>query len=133
MSEWWSWPLFVGLLLSAVGALWAFLNRKGSESYDSRTLRPPTWPEVWARIDAQDARLEEQSQQIEDQSEQIETLKKEFANQTGAIKRLLRSIAAQWPKGVAAPVLDQKDIDALSGVVPPHWLNGQSSGEKSSA
>lgn len=121
MVEWWTWPLVVGLILSAAGAWWAFLNRKGTERFETRTLRPPTWPEVWARMAEQDKR-------IAAQDVKIEQLSKGFQDQTSAIKRLLQSIAIQWPKGFPPPLLDQHDIETLGDTLPRHWLSSDDRG-----
>lgn len=123
MVEWWTWPLVVGLILSAAGAWWAFLNRKGTERFETRTLRPPTWPEVWARMAEQDKRIAAQDVKIEEQSAKIATVTEGLVNQTSAIKRLLQSIAHQWPKGFPPPVLNPEDIDILGNTLPRHWLS----------
>lgn len=122
MTEWWSWPLVVGAVLSVLSAVWAFLNRKGTERHEKRTLRPPTWPEVWSRMENQDARIEAQDEKLEQQAQDIGALQQRFSDQTNAIKRLLRSIAVQWPKGFPPPVLDQHDVDALGDTMPRQWL-----------
>ena len=126
MAEWWTWPLVVGVLLSSLGAVWAFLNRKGTQRHEARTLHPPTWPEVWARMAAQDVRIETQEARLEEQGEKIATLTTGFVNQTSAIKRLLHSIAKQWPKGASLPVIDEVDEHLLGETLPVEWLRKRS-------
>lgn len=56
------WPLLLPLLVVVVGGSvaggWAIINRRGESKERSRIPLPPTWPEMWARIDALERRIE---------------------------------------------------------------------------
>lgn len=107
MTEWWSWPLLISVAGTSFAGAWAFINRKGTEKNEARTLHPPTWPEMWEHMKAQDAR--------------IDSLERNFNTRSAAITNILRAVVAQWPKGTPAPSFDQADLDALGDTVPSQW------------
>lgn len=69
-AEWFAtwWPIWAPFALAIVAAcaagLWALYNRRDGEKAARTNPLPPTWPEMWARIDAQDQRIEKLERQL---------------------------------------------------------------------
>lgn len=68
------WPLLLPLVIAFTGAVatgvFTIWNRKGENKDRQHAPLPPTWPEMWARIDA----LEKRNERLE---ERVEALEKE--------------------------------------------------------
>jgi hypothetical protein len=64
-----AWPVILPFLLLAFGGsvtgIWVIVNRRGSDKAKANTPLPPTWPEMWARID----QLETRVSTLEDEKE----------------------------------------------------------------
>lgn len=74
------WPLWAPFLLLAVGGsitgIWALITRRDGEKVARKNPLPPTWPEMWARIDAQDTRIAAQDEKIDAQADEITELRR---------------------------------------------------------
>jgi hypothetical protein len=86
-------PLITAVVVAVIGGAYGLWN-KGK-------TRPPTWPEMWERMEAQDKRL-------------------------NAAARIIRSISEQWPEGHPAPTIAPSDVKELEGedTIPVKWLTG---------
>lgn len=58
--RWWPiWSPAALLLLGGMsGGIWVIISRRGGEKAARRNPLPPTWPEMWARIDKQEERID---------------------------------------------------------------------------
>ena len=77
---------------------------------------------AWKRLDEQDTKIEEQDLKIRQQDTKISSLETREGRRTGAITRILRAIAKQWPSGVAGPDLDPMDIAEIEETIPSSWI-----------
>lgn len=63
-ADWFAmwWPIWAPIVLLLIGGAstgtWVIVSRRGGERAARRNPLPPTWPEMWARIDAQDTRID---------------------------------------------------------------------------
>lgn len=108
MGDWWAWPLTVAVVGALLTGGYAMLNRHGSERSAARMLKPPTWPEMWSHMQAQDAR--------------IDALEERAENRDRAITNILHALANQWPVGAPPPVFDPADLDVLGDTMPSQWV-----------
>lgn len=90
-------PLIAGVAVALIAGAFAVYQRVRGEK---RQL-PPTWPEMWARMDALELRVAARD--------------KAFAN-------ILQAAADQWPKEIPGPVFDDADIEILEDTIPSQWL-----------
>lgn len=117
--EWLNWPIVLGVLGTVGAGIWALINRLGSEKFRQRALPPPTWPDMWKRMEEQRVRMDEQTDRIK----ALEDEREERAVRDRAITNILMSIARQWPPEHPPPVLDSDDLDILGeDTVPAQWF-----------
>jgi hypothetical protein len=70
--EWFGtwWPVYSPIILLVLGGIitgtYAIVNRRGGERARNKNAPPPTWPEMWKRIDEQDTRIDELNEIITD-------------------------------------------------------------------
>lgn len=104
MSDWWvPWIAPAAVVVAAIAAgVFALINRQRAE----KVPLPPTWPEMYARMDAQDKR-------IDDLEKRIEARDRAFAS-------VLTDLAAQWPRD-HRPKLKRADLDVLADTIPASW------------
>lgn len=59
-ATWWPiWsPIVVLILGGASTGIWVMVNRRDGDKTARKNPLPPTWPEMWARIDIQDGRID---------------------------------------------------------------------------
>lgn len=103
----WLPPIIVAIIMVTGGGIWAIVNRRGGDKTRLKVPPPPTWPEMWARMEAQDSKIE----QLESR---IEVRDRAFTN-------ILADAAKQWPKDAPGPTFDQADLDALGDTIPASW------------
>jgi hypothetical protein len=92
LGDWFTkwWPLWLPLLVVIVGGIvtgvFAIINRRGGEKEKSRAPLPPTWPEMWQRIN----KLEGLVHQISDDYSRLKDLFFNYVErvQTGGTKEL---------------------------------------------
>ena len=69
-----AWPVILPFLLLIVGGsvtgVFVIINRRGGDKTKAKVPLPPTWPEMWARIDA----LEKRVGTLEDDKEKLERI-----------------------------------------------------------
>lgn len=82
VAQWFAtwWPIWSPIALLLLGGLITFAtaawNRRGGERAARRNPLPPTWPEMWARIDAQDQKIDALEARIAiDQKEKAEIIR----------------------------------------------------------
>lgn len=108
----------ISALVSLAAVIATIVKSKGENSNAYLTAK--------ASIDAQiDARVEEQ---LKTAWARIDVLEKAFkalesreTRRMGAITRILRTIANQWP-GTTGPDLDPMDIAEIEETIPPAWI-----------
>lgn len=75
-----------------------------------------------ARIDARvSAQLEEAWTEIKQLKEDMKTVQTRQTRRDGAITRILRAIARQWPN-TEGPDLDPADIAEIEETIPAQWI-----------
>lgn len=98
-GEWISYGisgLFI-LLAAIYSGRNALRNRREDRRAASTNSIPPTWPEVWARMND----LEEKNT---------------------ALINVIEDLIKQWPKSEPRPRFDRADVNVLSGTIPSEWL-----------
>lgn len=102
----WS-PLIGGIVVAAIGASVSLWVKFGGDKRAAKVPNPPTWPEMWARMDALEAEQEE--------------LRRHMDQRDAAFIEILYAIQRQWPEGYPAPVLPSEALDLLADTIPPQW------------
>ena len=67
-------------------------------------------------------RLDEVETQFSDLQKEFQALEARENRRTGAITRILKAIAKQWPAGVEGPNLDPADIAEIEETIPVSWI-----------
>lgn len=96
-------PALVGIIGGAFGLWSAYVNRGGQR----RGRREPTWGELLKRVTDLEGRVED--------------MEKTERRKMGAVLRILRAIATQWPTP-SGPDLDPRDIELIEETIPPQWI-----------
>lgn len=98
---WWPiWsPLALLLLGSASAGVWAIVTRRGGEKAARRNPLPPTWPEMWARLDAQDQKMDRQDAEIAELKRMLGVEQREKAE----IIRHVKTLEAGYPNPPGPP------------------------------
>lgn len=52
----------------------------------------------------------------------VEQLERRETLKMGAVARIFRAIARQWPGAEGGPDLDPGDIELIEDTIPPHWI-----------
>ena len=120
MDPFWSVVIaFLGVtatILATVGAIYKSRSDTKQASANAKTA-------LDARIDA---RVEEQLKsawaEIDSVKADFKALETRETRRTGAITRILRAIAQQWPSGAHGPDLDPADIAEIEETIPPAWI-----------
>jgi hypothetical protein len=60
--------------------------------------------------------------QLKEAYERITVLEGAEKARSGAITRILRAIANQWPVTIPGPLLDPADIEAIEETIPTQWI-----------
>jgi len=91
-----AWPILLPFLLllfgGSVTGLWVIINRRGGDKTKAKVPLPPTWPEMWARIDA----LEKRVGVLEDEKEALQRT-------NGAMLAHIRILEGAYPTPPGAP------------------------------
>jgi len=90
-------PVIGGIAIAVVGGGMAIWSRWGGDRARARQPLPPTWPEMWERMDKQDEKI-------------------------AALTRIVVAAADQWPTDVAGPVFQEADLAVLEETLPAKWL-----------
>lgn len=96
-------PTIVGAIAAVATIIAATINRGGA----ARSRREPTWSELLERVT--------------DLEEKVQELERSERRKMGAVLRILRSIASQWPTSTG-PDLDPRDIELIEETIPPQWI-----------
>jgi hypothetical protein len=106
-------PVIIAIITAAalaIGSLLTFLgSRANSRSAIDKRIDERVSAELstaWARIDA------------------LEVKQTTHAHQMGAVGRVLRAIAGQWPNE-HPPNLNPADIALIEDAIPAHWIRSQ--------
>lgn len=89
--RWWPiWgPAVVLVLGSSATGVWVIISRRGGEKAARRSPLPPTWPEMWQRIDDQRSRIDEQDKRIDELEDQLRTQRSEMIAHIVALEALV--------------------------------------------
>jgi hypothetical protein len=83
------WPLILPIAVVVAGGLitgfFAVINRRGEARTKQKASVPPTWPEMWARIDALDARVDK----LEKENETLRREKGEIFAHVVTLERMI--------------------------------------------
>lgn len=102
--------LFIALIAGAVAITSAIIHR--GEARSGR--REPTWQNLVNRV----TDLETAKHALEQKIEEMEGRER---RKMGAVLRVLRAIAEQWPTPTG-PDLDREDIALIEETLPPQWI-----------
>ena len=115
------WSIVIGILggvASLATVVVLFLKSRG----ENQTALSSTKNLLDARIDARvSEQLEGAWQKIDAMSLQIDNLEDRETRRSGAITRILRDIARQWP-GIEGPNLNPSDIAEIEETIPSSWI-----------
>jgi Flp pilus assembly protein TadB len=119
------WGVVIGVLAATGTILGVFAT-----FYKSRSEAKQASANAKTALDARiDARVETQLSDAWARIDEIDTafkaLEKRETRRTGAITRILKAIAAQWP-GSHGPDLDPADIAEIEETIPPTWIRKKS-------
>jgi hypothetical protein len=104
-----SWIIALTPLWAAIGgAIVVGIFRLVEHLRGERRPAPPTWPEMWARIDAQDARLEAMEEHNRERDQ--------------AVLSILTTVAESWPRDAPKPEFDADAIGVLADTLPSWYL-----------
>lgn len=103
-SEWVPWVSLIVAIVAGIVALWSAYVHRGSAR---QGRREPTWGELLARVTALEAI--------------VENLRQADNRKMGAVARILRAIAEQWPTP-EGPDLDPEDMKLVEETLPPMWI-----------
>ena len=116
------WSVVIGVLgaLAAVGSAVAVIIKSRSDGTSAKVSAKTA---LDARIDARvEAQLQAAWKRIDEVETAFRALESRETRRTGAITRILRAIAAQWPNGDHGPDLDPSDIVEIEETIPPSWM-----------
>jgi glutamate mutase epsilon subunit len=115
----------IGSIAALSSAIFVFIKSRSENKIaekNSNILETNAKTELDARIDARVA------EQLTEAWSEIEQLKKDFrliqtrqVRRDGAITRILRAIAKQWPSA-EGPDLDPTDIAEIEETIPVQWI-----------
>lgn len=120
------WSILIGILgaLATVGSTVVLFVKSRGENRNA-TFHAKT--ALDARIDARMAvQLESAWERITVVETTLKDLEARESRRTGAITRIFRAIAQQWPSEVHGPDLDPLDISEISETMPPQWIRNNS-------
>jgi hypothetical protein len=102
--------------LAALGSIIALIVKSRGENKSVKNT-------LDARIDARvAAQLEAAWTRIDELDQKVASLEKRETNRSGAITRILRAIAKQWPANLPGPDLDPADIAEIEETIPQQWI-----------
>lgn len=123
------WGVIIGVIgaLTSIGSVIVLLIKSRTENktassnaklaldrlIDERVTKQ--LQEAYHRLDAQDNKLKSQD-------EKIKAMETRDSRRTGAITRILKAIAKQWPAGTPGPNLDPSDIAEVEETIPMEWI-----------
>lgn len=115
------WTVLISILgaIAGLGSVIAIIYKSRAESTSIATTTKAT---LDARIDARIAsQLEGAWLRIDALGRQIDTYEKREVRRNGAITRILRDIAKQWPNA-EGPNLNPADILEIEETIPSSWF-----------
>lgn len=119
MDGFWTTVISVIGALTAVGSVMVIFYKSRGEN---KNVALSTKAALDARIDERvSAQLKSAWEQIDTLNGKVETLENQESKYKGAITRILRDIARQWPNP-EGPLLNPVDIAEISETVPPSWI-----------
>lgn len=111
----------IGLIgaLATIGSVIALVIKSRGENLNAKN----------ALDDRIDKRISEQLEnawrRLDEQDAKITSLEARETSRTGAISRILRAIAKQWPIGFSGPDLDAADIAEIEETIPSSWIKAK--------
>lgn len=113
-----SWVTDLGGLWAAIAAgvlliVGAVLARR----WQKRHPATPTWPEIWKRIEAQDAKIAAQGERIEEFKTQLEEEREERQKERRIVGGILTKLLEQFPQG-SLPQFDDDEFAYLRSTIP---------------
>jgi len=122
------WALLIAILgaLTGVGTvLVSFFKSRGENKAALTNSKAVLDARIDARVETQLAKAWDSIDKLEkgkiEQDTKLEDLEKRETRRTGAITRILRDIAKQWPNS-DGPNLNPADIDEISETIPSAWI-----------
>lgn len=115
------WTVLISIIgaVTALGSMLAIFYKSRRETSVASDMNKAA---LDARIDARlGSQLEESWARIDDLANKVETLERNDSLRNGAITRILRDIARQWPNS-EGPLLNPADIEVISETVPSSWI-----------
>lgn len=106
MPEWLIVVIPLGGVIAA-GVL-AWLRLAWSKRHTENVPLPPTWPQMWERMEAQDDR--------------IESLEERIKVRDQAFLSILTTLSESWPAHVPKPEFDAAALRVLEDTLPPWYL-----------
>ncbi len=93
-------PGIFAAIVATVTGIFLIRNRAGGDASRRRDLVPPSWPDIYARLDLQDKKIR-------------------------LLVGITASVAEQWPTDHAPPIFDKDTVDLIAELddtlVPAKW------------
>ena len=119
------WAVLIGILggLAAIGTpIGLYIKSRGENKNAAANAKTALDAKIDARVEKQ---LEGAWARLDEQDQKILSLEARETRRTGAITRILRAIAAQWPAGTQGPDLDPSDIAEIEETIPAAWIRNK--------
>ncbi len=96
----WVFPLITSVIVAAIGGFFLIRGKREDNASRKRDMQPPSWGDVYARLDLQDKKIR-------------------------LMVGIVAAAAEQWPVGVERPTFDQETLDLIAELddtlVPAKW------------
>lgn len=108
----------IGAVVSIASVVAVILKSRGENQTSAMNAKTALDARIDERVEAQ---LKEAWERIDELDKKLGTLMTREARRSGAITRILRAIAKQWP-GTEGPDLDPADIAEIEETIPAAWI-----------
>lgn len=108
----------LGVLATIASGIFIFVNGRGGNKNTAFTAKTALDAQIDARVSAQ---LKEGWERIDALEKNVTDLTARSTKRDGAITRILRAIAKQWPN-TEGPDLDPADIAEIEETIPAQWI-----------
>lgn len=96
-------PLIIGVLIAVLSGVFAIINRRGGEKQTQTRSTPPTWPEMWDRLETLAERIRTLEQKLDEVKDDRDALRDVFIRyvdrvQAGGSNKLTHAERARLQK-----------------------------------
>ena len=96
----WIFPLITAVLVAIIGGVFTIRARRSESTSRARDMQPPSWADVYARLDLQDKKIR-------------------------LMVGIVAAAAEQWPADAPGPTFDKETVELIAELddtlVPAKW------------